>query len=198
METEKTEREERIEYWDCVKTIALEAREQKEQDESDYIHQTVDGCYWVIYTHAAHKTMLFTENEDAAFEEGVDLSNVGSWSEIVTRLAYCAMLADVHAALDELPEDEDEDEDEQLRYPTMHTSTSYGPATEAYNHFALLENLTPLRGTVVMTGTAAEVWGAYHEHDDERLQIVGIAGDTPAPGDRIFHSDNFVSPDALV
>jgi hypothetical protein len=49
-----------------------------------------------------------------------------------------------------------------------------------------------------MTGTAAEVWGAYHEHDDERLQIVGIAGDTPAPGDRIFHSDNFVSPDALV
>ena len=107
MESEKTEREERIEYWDCVKEIAREAREQKEQDEYDYIHETVDGCSWVIYTHDAHKVMLFTDNEDAAFEEGVDLSDVGSWSEIVTRLADCAMLADVEAALAELPEDEE-------------------------------------------------------------------------------------------
>ena len=79
----------------------------------------------------------------------------------------------------------------------MRTSTSYGPITEAYNCFALLENLTPLRGTVVMTGTAAEVWEQYHEHDDERMAIVGVA-EAPKPGERIFHGGAFVSPDALV
>lgn len=113
METEKTEREERIEYWDCVKEIAREAREQKEQDESDYIHETVDGCQWVIYTSYARQVMSFTDNEDAAFEDDIDLSGVGSWSELVSRLAYSAMLADVHAALAELPEEEEEEEEEE-------------------------------------------------------------------------------------
>jgi hypothetical protein len=42
------------------------------------------------------------------------------------------------------------------------------------------------------------VWSAYHDADDERLQIVGIGGDTPAPGDRIDHHGDFVSPDDLV
>jgi hypothetical protein len=80
----------------------------------------------------------------------------------------------------------------------MRTDTRYVPITEAYNCFALVNDVTNSRATVVMTGTAAEVWDAYHEHDDERMAIVGVAGDAPQPGDRLYHRNIFVSPDALV
>lgn len=101
------------EYWDTVKMIAEEChREGCEPDEM------IDGNYWVIYTHAAHKVWIYSPNDDAVFDDGEGLVGCDSMAEALCRMAFYAMRADVAARIAEL-EDEDEDEDiEETETPT--------------------------------------------------------------------------------
>jgi hypothetical protein len=52
----------------CAKEMLSEAQEQFEDlDEAEEwiqerIHETADGCYWVIYTHATLDTMMASDN----------------------------------------------------------------------------------------------------------------------------------------
>lgn len=97
------------EYWDSVRGIAAAAHALPEDERNDYIHESVDGSYWVIYTHAARKTLEFSPNEHALFEE-MGAQTVEDFSTLFTRGAYFAMVQDVHECLQELPEEEDEEE----------------------------------------------------------------------------------------
>lgn len=95
------------EYWETVEAIAIEChREGYDLDEQ------IDGNYWVIYTHAAHKVWVYSPNDDAVFDDGDGLAGCDSMAEALCRMAYFAMRADVAARIAEL-EDEDAAEAEE-------------------------------------------------------------------------------------
>ena len=85
------------EYWETVEAIADECHR-----EGYGPWEQVDGCYWVIYTHAAHKVYLYSPNEDAIFDDGEGLAGCESMAEALTRMAFYAMLADVQARIAEM------------------------------------------------------------------------------------------------
>lgn len=111
MATDKDETSYRA-YWDSVQSIAEEAKEAEKrgEDASDFIHESVDGSWWVIYTHANVAVLQHTTNEDAAFEQmGSDaLIGVDSFGEVMQRLAFWAMRTDVEEAFAELPDEDAE------------------------------------------------------------------------------------------
>ena len=97
-------------YWATVRTIAAEAlaehpystdeAEEYAADEArrEFVTESVDGNYWVIYTYAAQAVALISDNDGAWEEFGTDgIVKDGSlnWS----LLAYCAMEADVFEPL---------------------------------------------------------------------------------------------------
>lgn len=103
------------EYWDTVEAVA------KEVVDEGYDIEQVDGNYWVIYYHAAHKVWQYSPNEDAVFADGEGLDGCDSMCDVLTRMAYHAFRADVQCKVDELQaekgaaeeeDDEDDDEDE--------------------------------------------------------------------------------------
>lgn len=120
-------------YFDAVQSIADEAteaaREDYEANESEdsareaadtLIHESVGGSYWVIYYHAARKALIYSDNEDAGFNEGVfDPGSFDNMGALRTAAAYYAMCADVRDWLDletmfeevDATREEDEDED---------------------------------------------------------------------------------------
>ena len=98
------------EYWETVDAIAQEIFEGDRSEEA--IHERVDGNYWVIYTHAAHKVWEYSNNEDAVFDLG-SLGDVESSGDVLTVMAYYAMYEDVRERLEELKDEEDAAEDEE-------------------------------------------------------------------------------------
>ena len=94
------------EYWDTVESIAEECHKEGH----DPMEQ-VDGNYWVIYTHAAHKVWLYSPNDDAVFDDGHGLAGCDSMAEVLCRMAFYAMLADVQARIAEMEDAEPEDDD---------------------------------------------------------------------------------------
>lgn len=94
------------EYWDTVAAIAEGC-----VDEGLDVDEQVDGNYWVIYIHAAHKVLQYSSNEDAVFEDS-GVEGCDSMAEVLTRMAFCAMQADVEACMARLQEERDEQEDE--------------------------------------------------------------------------------------
>ena len=81
-----------------------EAEEWKaEEDRREYVHTSVDGSWWVIYTYAAQAVAMCSENDGAFEEMGISPVEDGmiNWSLI----AYCAMEADVMAHLAALTAD---------------------------------------------------------------------------------------------
>lgn len=101
-------------YWSYVDDVATEAIESRHGGDPDrFIDETADGTSWVIYTHAAAQTLLHSQNESAAFDSlGSDaLSGCESYGEVVSRLAYFAIRADIEEAYrDKLDELDDEEE----------------------------------------------------------------------------------------
>jgi hypothetical protein len=89
----------------------------------DLIHENVDSSRWVFVTYGARKTLEYSKNEDAIFEQGDGLGSVRSMSDAYTQAAFWAMYADVQAELesklDDLEEamaaseDEEDEEDEE-------------------------------------------------------------------------------------
>lgn len=66
-------------------------------DEHEYLHRAIDGHEFIIYTNKALCILIHTSNDDAGFEElGRDfLVGADSMSDIYTRAAYWAMIADI-------------------------------------------------------------------------------------------------------
>jgi hypothetical protein len=87
----------RAEYYQGVRSIAEEVAslvKNEGMDESDALHQTVDGSYWVIYTHANFQVLMCSEHHDAYSEEFGEAPVTGAdvnWAA----LAYAAMALDV-------------------------------------------------------------------------------------------------------
>lgn len=96
----------RAEYYQSVRNItedlarAIKDGEITDQDSMEtWIHQTIDGSYWVIYTHANFQVLMCSDNDDAHGENygepPVDGDSI-NWAA----LAFAAMEADVRQQID--------------------------------------------------------------------------------------------------
>ncbi len=115
----------RTEYYQEVRSIVEEAMGEikggniaDREGLDEYIDQSVDGSYWVIYTHANFQVIFVSDNHDAYMEdfgeppvEGGDIN----WAA----LAYAAMRRDVSelasahdAEIEALFDEEEEEEDD--------------------------------------------------------------------------------------
>jgi len=66
----------RAEYYQSVRAAAQDFGRAVKDGEitdqesmSEWVHQTVDGSYWVIYTHANFQVLLCSDNQDAYSEQ---------------------------------------------------------------------------------------------------------------------------------
>ncbi len=66
------------------------------EDAEDWLHQTIDGHEFVIYTAKAWAVCWHSQHEDAVFEDGEALGDLDNMGSIMCRAAYYAMRADVH------------------------------------------------------------------------------------------------------
>ena len=91
-------------YWSAVRGFAFDAIEAAlDRDDNkdfyefidEWLHELVDGSYWVIYTHAATKVMQYTDNANAYWDVLGEEVNASSWSELVSKLAYFAHEQDI-------------------------------------------------------------------------------------------------------
>jgi hypothetical protein len=94
------------EYRDAVASIAHDVRDAIERGEvtspesaTEYMEQSVDGSYWVIYTHAALQVLRYSEFSGEAAANGVDVVD-GDLNINWSVLAYHALLADVRELVD--------------------------------------------------------------------------------------------------
>jgi hypothetical protein len=100
-------------YWAEVRSLAEdvinEARDNAtsgdwtdEDDLRTYIHESIDGHAWVIYTARAQMVCLASDNDGAGMEEG--LVDPASFKDGIpwSQLAYCAMERDLYEHLDAL------------------------------------------------------------------------------------------------
>lgn len=83
--------------------IIRESRDNPDEDREwvlQYIHETIDGDGWVIYTAKAQAVVLCSDNDGASIEsfgsDGIVEHGAINWS----MLAYGALEADVMEALD--------------------------------------------------------------------------------------------------
>lgn len=96
-------------YWTHVRGLAddlvaaCKAGEIEDEDGAQtWIHETIDGDGWVIYTARAQMVLLVSDNDGAYVDsfgpEGMATRDGINWSV----LAYAAMEADLHEHLDAL------------------------------------------------------------------------------------------------
>lgn len=76
---------------DCIKSGEV----MDTDGAQDWLHETLDGHQWVIYTHYNFDVLRYSSNHDAAADEygGEELIKDGDMNWAL--LAYCAMEADV-------------------------------------------------------------------------------------------------------
>lgn len=100
-------------YWKDVRDMA-ESIESELEDQikegtrgetlrewlSDHIHESIDGCARVIYTHQAQQCLLFSSNDGAYEEEFGPDGMVEDGCIMWSRLAYAAFRADVYEQLE--------------------------------------------------------------------------------------------------
>ena len=90
----------RKEYFDAVRSIAQEAVDEAEDDDqlSDFIHESVDGSEWVIYTAGNIGVLQFS---DADLELPIDefgeefIQSADSISGLLAKMAYVYLESDV-------------------------------------------------------------------------------------------------------
>ena len=83
------------EYFASVQSIANEAAELPEDERHDFVRESIDGNYWVIYTHAARKVLEYSDNDCAIFEE-MGPQQWEDWGTAFSQAAYFAMCQDVY------------------------------------------------------------------------------------------------------
>jgi hypothetical protein len=91
----------RAEYYQSVRGIADEMRDAiksgeitSDEELHDRVHQTIDGSYWVIYTHANFQVLMCSDHHDAYSEDFGEPPLSGSdinWAA----LAFAALQRDV-------------------------------------------------------------------------------------------------------
>lgn len=87
----------RKEYYDGVRGLAEEVASRVKDDgeeESDVIHEVVDGSYWVIYTHANFQVLMCSDHHDAYSEDFGEAPVSGDTIDWAA-LAYAAVARDV-------------------------------------------------------------------------------------------------------
>lgn len=94
------------EYMADVRTIAEEAAALPEDERDDYIHESVDGSEWIIYTYHARMVAVLTDHPDAYLDE------MGEPAPSPEVAAYMSMRADVERVLHGYI-DEEKDTDEE-------------------------------------------------------------------------------------
>jgi len=117
----------RAEYYQSVRGIVEDLRraikdgEVTDQESLDqWLHQTVDGSYWVIYTHANFQVLMCSDNHDAYSEEygqpAVEGDSI-NWAA----LAHAAMERDVQQQIDAegITVDQDQVEEAPRRGPPV-------------------------------------------------------------------------------
>lgn len=82
------------EYHAEIRNLAREALAIPEKDRDEWIHQTIDGHEWVIYTFKARCVLIATDNPDAYMED------FGEPPPTVEAQAYAAMMRDVREAIE--------------------------------------------------------------------------------------------------
>lgn len=104
----------RAEYYTGVRGIVEEIQQAIKDGEitdrdslDDRLHQTIDGSYWIIYTHANHQVIFVSDNHDA-YSEDFGSAPVEGDSINWAALAFAAMQRDVQELMDaegvEIPE----------------------------------------------------------------------------------------------
>jgi hypothetical protein len=91
----------RAEYYQGVRSIAHELRDRIKSDEitdqdglEQALHESVDGSYWVIYTHANYQVLMCSDNSGAYVEDFGEAPVQGddiNWAA----LAFAALKRDV-------------------------------------------------------------------------------------------------------
>lgn len=86
----------RAEYYQGVRSIAQDVieRVKEGEEESDVIHEAVDGSYWVIYTHANFQVLMCSDHHDA-YSEDFGEPPVSDGDINWAALAYATMARDV-------------------------------------------------------------------------------------------------------
>lgn len=76
--------------------------EDDEPDEwfHDWLHQTIDGHQWIIYTHYNSQVLTHSDNRDAAWEIGGETPQADSYGQLMAVLAFYAMSQDVQDHMD--------------------------------------------------------------------------------------------------
>jgi hypothetical protein len=94
------------EYWHTVKAIAKECKElypdQDDDERHDYIHDSVDVSYWIVYRHINEVVLQASGNKPDGKEVQAISKPAADWREIRQIAAYLAMEADILEALEEL------------------------------------------------------------------------------------------------
>jgi hypothetical protein len=65
------------------------------EDASDWLHETLDGHEFVIYTGKAWAVCWHSQNDIAMFEDMGPVDGVDNLGDLMTKCAYFAMQADV-------------------------------------------------------------------------------------------------------
>jgi len=98
------------EYMKEIEDIAAEARREARahnREVEEVVCEAVDSHAWVIYTQRSIEVLLHSSNADMAWEDGF-AGGADSFSDTMRIAAYCAMRADVMAAVSDLDEDEED------------------------------------------------------------------------------------------
>lgn len=107
------------EYYATVRAIVQEATTNiadgtftSTDDLETYLHESVDGNYWVIYYHAAYRVPLLSNHDDAWEDAGLELPT--EHTNVPSFIAYWALLADVR---DRMTDGEGWDLDDDTTWP---------------------------------------------------------------------------------
>ncbi|HYF57059.1 MAG TPA: hypothetical protein VEA41_22605 [Salinarimonas sp.] len=87
-------------YRETVEALASEVRDRVRSGDDmwDSIFEVTDGNWWTIYTHAAARALVHSDNEDAYFDQMGGSIEANSYDEIVCKLAAYALMQDVYEA----------------------------------------------------------------------------------------------------
>jgi len=89
-------------YWNTVKSIATECNHEISWEEypdvdddarAEYIWESVDGNYYIVYNYANETVLDATNNKDAVDEYGLEPTT--DWVKLRMQTAFFAMTADV-------------------------------------------------------------------------------------------------------
>jgi hypothetical protein len=91
-------------YWKEVRYLREACQEEWDGEKDwnehagDWLHETIDGHQWVIYTHYNFQVLQHSDNADAWEELGPMDTADPMWK---ARMAYCALERDVSDGLEE-------------------------------------------------------------------------------------------------